>query len=66
MFASKAPFDTYIGKQKADGMTIEKFGNTPEHCFIWNDYVNTLKVPHDLDKQWYVDLAKKRLEAFGV
>lgn len=68
VFASAVPFDTYIGKVKLKNGTesIEKFGNTPEHCFIWNDYINGLLAPPDLDKQWYIDLAKKRLEAFGV
>ena len=68
VFASAVPFDTYIGKVKLkNGVeSIEKFGNTPEHCFIWNDDINGLLAPPDLDKQWYIDLAKKRLEAFGV
>ena len=68
VFASAVPFDTYIGKVKLkNGVeSIEKFGNTPEHCFIWNDNINNLLAPPDLDKQWYIDLAKKRLEAFGV
>lgn len=68
VFASAVSFDTYIGKVKLkNGVeSIEKFGNTPEHCFIWNDNINNLLAPPDLDKQWYVDLAKKRLEAFGV
>ena len=68
VFASTVPFDTYIGKVKLkNGVeSIEKFGNTPEHCFIWNDDINELLAPPDLDKQWYIDLAKKRLEAFGV
>ena len=68
VFASAVPFDTYIGKVKLKNgaESIEKFGNTPEHCFIWNDTVNGLLAPPNLDKQWYIDLAKKRLEAFGV
>ncbi len=68
VFASAVPFDTYIGKvkMKNGNESIEKFANTPEHCFIWNEYINDLLAPPDLDKQWYVDLAKKRLEAFGV
>ena len=65
VFASKNPFNGYIGKQKDDGMTIEKFANTPEHCFIVNENVNGVKAPDDLDKSYYVNLAYKRLKQFG-
>lgn len=66
VFASLRDSDTYIGKQKTDGATIEKFANTPDHCFIVNDDVKDMKITENLDKQWYVDLTKKRLEQFGV
>lgn len=68
VFASKRKQDTYIGKVKdKDGCeVIEKFANTPEHCFIVNGDVNGMKVPDQLDKQYYIDMALKRLEQFGV
>lgn len=66
VFASKLDSDTYIGKQKTEGATIEKFANTPEHCFINNDDVKEATVPRKLDKQWYINLAKERLRQFGV
>ena len=44
----------------------EKFGNTPDHCFIFNDSVEGVKTPPNLDRQWYIDKAKKRLQDFGV
>lgn len=44
----------------------EKFANTPENCFIFNADVNNEKVTSRLDKQWYIDLAKTRLEQFGI
>lgn len=66
VFASKHENDPYIGKQKSEGATIEKFANTPEHCFINNNDINDCKIPPALDKQWYIDLAKKRLSDFGV
>lgn len=47
-------------------LTMEKFANTPEHCFIWNESVNDCEVPHNLDRQWYIDLAWKRINDFGV
>lgn len=66
VFASQNATDSYIGKQKEGNATIEKFANTPEHCFIVNDDVKKKNVSRKLDKQWYVDLAKTRLEQFGV
>lgn len=65
VFASKSEKDTYIGKCRKVGETIEKFANTPEHCFIYNDDVNGILVTEKLDKRWYIDLAEKRLEDFG-
>lgn len=66
VFASKSKNDSYIGKCKSEGSTVEKFANTPDRCFIHNDSVVGVKTPSNLDKQWYVDLAKKRLQQFGV
>lgn len=66
VFASTRNSDTYIGKQKTDGATIEKFANTPEHCFIVNDDVKNATVDWRLDKEWYVNLTNERLKQFGV
>lgn len=67
VFASKSYQDTYIGKIKTEGATIEKFANTPEHCFIENGNVNGVKVPEKLNKSWYIALAEKRLrDKFGM
>lgn len=66
VFASKSKNDTYIGKCKKKGATIEKFANTPDQCFIENGEVNGQKVPAKLDRQWYVNLAKERLAQYGV
>lgn len=67
VFASNDKSDTYIGKCKSEGATIEKFANTPSHCFIENDDVRTVVVPANLDKSWYIDLAEKRIEEkFGI
>lgn len=68
VFASKlTDYDTFMGKVKIKNgkEVIEKFANTPDHCFIWNDYINDLVIPDWLDKQYYIDVAKKRLEQFG-
>lgn len=45
---------------------MEKFANTPDHCFIWNDTVVGVKVPDYLDKIYYIEVAKKRLSQFGL
>ena len=59
--------DTYIGKAKSDGATIEKFADTPDCCFIDNTDIKNKPVPNYLDKEWYVNLAKKRLSnKFGM
>ena len=52
---------------KCDGVrNPAKFGNTPDHCFICNDDLNEMRIPDKLDKQYYIELAKKRIEDFGV
>jgi len=66
VFASKSKNDSYIGKCKKKGATIEKFANTPDQCFIENGDVNGQKVPAKLDRQWYINLAKERLSQYGV
>ena len=46
----------------------DKFGNTPDHCFIVNSNVNGVKIseyPY-LDRQWYIEEAKHRLAQFGL
>ena len=52
---------------KCDGVrNPAKFGNTPDHCFIFNDDMNNVAIPSKLDRQYYINLAKKRLEDFGL
>lgn len=65
VFASKDATDGRILKCR-DGSNPAKFGNTPDNCFINNDDINGVKCPAKLDKQWYIDLAIKRLQDFGV
>lgn len=65
VFASKDNMDGRILKVKL-GKKGEKFGNTPEHCFIDNEDITNKKVPNKLDKSWYIDLARKRLNDYGV
>ena len=52
---------------KCDGVrNPAKFANTPDHCFIENGDIRNMLIPSKLDRQYYIDLAKKRLEDFGV
>lgn len=44
----------------------KKFGGTADKCFIFNDDLTGIAIPDKLDRQWYVNLAKKRLEDFGI
>lgn len=66
VFASSSLDDGRILKCGGSRGKPEKFGGTPDHCFIFNDDVNGVKVPQNLDRQWYIDEAKKRLKQFGV
>lgn len=66
VFASTRPQDGFIGKCKTEDAKAEKFANTPDKCFIWNQSVKGTKCPTYLDKAWYIDLAIKRLGDFGL
>lgn len=66
VFASTDSNDTYIGKCKVKGATIEKFANTPQCCFVENGDIKNMMVPKKLNKQWYIDLTKERLSQYGV
>lgn len=66
VFASNSQDDGRLLRRKKVKPKGEKFGNTPDHCFICNDDVCGVKVPTNLDKSWYIELAKKRLKQFGI
>ena len=63
VFASNRSNDGTIYKVK-ENKNPEKFANTPESCFIDNRKVSDVSVPAYLDKQWYIDLANKRVQEF--
>lgn len=63
VFASIDDNDGGVFKQKVDG-NPEKFADSPEHCFIINEDINNLEIPEKLNKNWYIELANKRLDAF--
>ncbi len=57
------------GKMHPTGETTyvgEKFANSPDHCFIYNEDVRDVKVPDKLDYRWYLDLARERIKDFGL
>lgn len=74
VFASKNTADTALfkakRKERRNGevyISNEKFINCPTTCFIKNDAVlgvSTDDVP--INKQWYIDLARKRLKDYGL
>lgn len=74
VFASLDPKDGNILKVKNKlnkktntyNLVGEKFANTPDKCFIENGDVRNMNLPPMLDKQWYINLAKKRLGDFGI
>lgn len=65
-FASKDMNDGGLVKIHATTGRPAKVESTPEHCFIWNGSIDGIKFPHKLNKQWYIDTARKRLKDFGV
>lgn len=72
VFASKDPSHGGIfkvsGKNDRFGRpkNPEKFGVTPERCFIENRDIADAPVPDLLDRSWYIDLAWERLRDFGM
>lgn len=67
-------YRVFASKDKTDGRLLKcdgvrnpaKFGNTPDHCFIENGDIREMAIPDKLDRQYYIDLAYKRLGDFGV
>ena len=65
VFASLDENDKGVFKLKAIGKNPEKIAGTPIHCFINNEDINlNNEISNKLDKQWYVDLANKRINDF--
>lgn len=65
VFASLSSFDGPVKKIKVDGRA-DKFANTSMVSFIENGDITKAKVPMRLDRNWYIDLAKERLQQYGV
>ncbi|MDL5612221.1 hypothetical protein [Bacillus halotolerans] len=63
VFASKEEDAKGVFKVKTEDR-IEKIGNTPPRCFINNDNIKNEKVPDYLDKEYYIEMAKKRINDY--
>lgn len=50
-----------IKRNKDGSKSYHKFANTCDHSFIENGDLTEMKIPKKLNKQWYIDFAKKRL-----
>lgn len=64
VFASKSRRDPGIFKLKNDKATPDKIAGTPERAFIENGDIEGVMVPRKLDKQWYIEIANKRINDF--
>lgn len=65
-FASTNKNHGDLRKKHSETGSYEKLSLTSEHNFIDNGNIKNIKVPEFLDKNYYINLAKKRLEDFGV
>lgn len=63
-FASLRKGDGTLYKKHKEKDTLDKTASTPEKCFIDNGDINGKKIPSYLDKQFYIDLAKRRCREF--
>jgi DNA polymerase len=64
IFASKNPEDGAVYRCK--GNRLYKFANTSEHSFIENGDITNIEPPEKLNREWYINEAKKRLEQYGI
>ncbi|MCI5628920.1 MAG: hypothetical protein MR346_04720 [Clostridium sp.] len=64
VFASRSKRDGGIFKLKNDKNKPDKMAGTPLHAFIENGDIKNSKIPRKLDKQWYIDVANKRIKDF--
>ena len=66
VFASLRDRDGGLTKVSIRTGKPEKVANSPERCFLFNDAIDGVKCPDYLDRQFYIDMANKRLNDFGV
>lgn len=63
VFASRSSNDGIVYKFKT-GKNPEKFANCPEHAKIINTNIQDMNTPEWLDKQFYINMAWKRIYSF--
>jgi hypothetical protein len=63
VFASNKEDAPQLYKVKTEGK-VEKIGNTPDKCFIMNDDIREYPIPEELDRNYYIEEAEKRLQDF--
>lgn len=61
-FASKCNWDS--GLYKSKNGVLHKISGSPEHAYIDNTDINDKKISRKLDREWYIDVAKKRISDF--
>jgi hypothetical protein len=66
VFASRSKYDKGVFKVKEvkGENRIEKISNTPKRCFIDNSDINGKEIPRKLDKNYYINMANKRIRDF--
>lgn len=63
VFASTDKDAQGVYKVKSE-IKVEKMASTPDKCFINNENIVGVKCPDNLDKDYYIELAKDRLKDF--
>ncbi|WP_346936867.1 hypothetical protein [Clostridium sp.] len=63
VFDSKNYSDRGVYKVNSKGKP-EKIAGTPERCFIENGDINNKRISRKLDRDWYIDVANKRIIDF--
>lgn len=66
VFASKSSGDAGLYKLHKNKTKSDKFPSTPVNCFIDNEDVNGKIVPDKLDRQFYINMAKERVQGYGI
>lgn len=64
VFASTRPNDDGIFKLHRETRTKAKIEMTPEKCFIINGDIRDMEIPRYLDREWYIELAERRVKEF--
>ena len=62
VFASNKYTDSTL--YKGYGETMEIFAGCPVHCYIDNEKTNGREIPERLDRNWYINEAKRRLDGW--